>query len=47
MKVDVQKGEVEVEDEVKKIPLGLIEVVEEGVIIILISIRAMEDDEQC
>ena len=38
MIVDVEEGEVKVEE----IPIGLIEVVEVGVIIILIGFRAME-----
>ena len=38
MIVDVEEGEVEVEE----IPVGLIEVVEVGVIIILIRFRAMK-----
>ena len=38
MIVNVEEGEVEV----KEIPIGLIEVVEVGVIIILIGFRAME-----
>ena len=38
MIVDVDEGEVEVEE----IPVGLIEVVEVGVIIILIGFKAME-----
>ena len=38
MIVDVEEGDVKVEE----IPIGLIEVVEVGVIIILIRFRAME-----
>ena len=38
MIVDVEEGEVEVEE----IPIGLIEVVKVGVIILLIGFRAME-----
>ena len=37
MIVDVKEGEVEVKDEIEEIPIGLIEVVEVGVIIILIE----------
>ena len=37
MIVDVKEGEVEVEDEVEEISIGFIEVVEVGVIIILID----------
>ena len=42
MIMDMEEGEGEVEDEVKEIPFGLIEVVEVEVIIILIGFRAME-----
>ena len=40
MIVDVEEGEVE--DEVEEIPVGLIEVVEVGVIIILIRVHGHE-----
>ena len=44
MIVDMEEVEVEVEveDEVKEIPVGLIGVVEVGVIIILIGFKAMK-----
>ena len=45
MIVNVEEGEVEVEDEVEEIPVVLIEVVEVGVIIILIGFRAWKEHE--
>ena len=42
MIVDVEEGKVGVGDEVEEIPIGFKDVVEVGVIIILIGFRAME-----
>ena len=42
MIVDVEEGEVEVEDEVEEMLVGLIKVVKVGVIIILIGFKAMK-----
>ena len=42
MIVDVEEGKGEVEDEVEEMPVCLIEVVDVGVIIILIRFKAMK-----